>query len=190
MSRFEVHDVKRNGDLGFGADREGRAQSANRSAYAFRPAARQDLALLQRWLSTPEVVRWWGDPQEQAALLREDLEEPAMVMRIVSFASRPFAYAQDYPVHAWPQPHFAHLPKGSRAIDSFIGEPDLIGRGHGSIYLRLLAERLKAEGAPVVAIDPDGDNLRARRAYEKAGFRGSTVVETGEGPAILMEFAG
>src|ERR1700693_1392929 len=100
MSRLEVHDVKRNGDLGCGADREGRAQSANRSAYAFRPAARQDLPLLQRWLSTPEVGRWWGDPQEKAALLQEDLEEPAMVMRIVSFANCPFAYAQDYPVHA------------------------------------------------------------------------------------------
>jgi aminoglycoside 6'-N-acetyltransferase len=55
-----------------------------------------------------------------------------MVMRIVSFEGRPFAYAQDYAVHVWPQPHFAHLPSGSRAIDSFIGEPDMIGRGHGS----------------------------------------------------------
>jgi RimJ/RimL family protein N-acetyltransferase len=46
----------------------------------------------------------------------------------------------------------------------------MIGRGHGFTYLKLLAERLGAEGAPVVAIDPDVDDLRARRAYEKAGF--------------------
>ena len=136
------------------------------SAYAFRPAALQDLPLLQRWLRTPEVVRWWGNAEEQAVLLREDMDEPRMVMRIVSFEGRPFAYAQDYAVHVWRQRHFAHLPQGSRAIDSFIGEPDMIGRGHGSAYLKLLAERLRAEGAPVVAIDPDVDNLRARRAYE------------------------
>jgi aminoglycoside 6'-N-acetyltransferase len=148
------------------------------------------LPLLLRWLRTSEVMRWWGDPQEQAALLRDDLHEPAMVMRIVSLAGRPFAYAQDYAVHAWPQPHFAHLPEGARAIDSFIGEPAMIGRGHGSIYLRLLAERLLAEGAPVVAIDPDRDNFRARRAYAKAGFRGDTVVETEHGPAIVMLFEG
>jgi aminoglycoside 6'-N-acetyltransferase len=172
------------------ADGDGRDHATDRSAYAFRPAIRKDLPLLRRWLRTPEVVRWWGDPREQAALLREDLDEPAMVMRIVSFAGRAFAYAQDYAVHAWPQPHFAHLPQGTRAIDSFIGVPDMIGRGHGAIYLRLLAERLRAEGAPVVAIDPDQDNLRARRAYEKAGFRGGTVVETGEGTAILMIFEG
>ena len=66
----------------------------------------------------------------------------------------------------------------------------MIGQGHGSGFLRLLAERLKDEGAPVVAIDPDVDNLRARRAYERAGFRGDTVVETAEGPAILMIFEG
>jgi aminoglycoside 6'-N-acetyltransferase len=172
------------------ADGESRARSANGPAYAFRPAARQDLPLLQRWLLTPEVVRWWGDPADQAALLRGDLDEPSMVMRIVSLEGRAFAYAQDYEVHVWPQPHFAHLPAGSRAIDSFIGAPDMIGRGHGSAYLRLLAQRLRVEGAPVVAIDPDQHNLRARRAYEKAGFRGSTVVETGAGPAILMMFEG
>jgi aminoglycoside 6'-N-acetyltransferase len=171
------------------ADRESGPRSANNSAYAFRPATWHDLPLLQHWLCTPEVVQWWGDPQEQAALLRGDLDEPAMVMRIVSFEGRTFAYAQDYEVHAWPQSHFAPLPAGSRAIDSFIGEPDMIGCGHGAAYLRLLAQRLRAEGAPVVAIDPDQHNLRARRAYAKAGFRGDTVVETGEGPAILMIFA-
>ena len=83
-----------------------------------------------------------------------------------------------------------HLPAGSRAIDAFVGEPDMIGRGHGSVFLRLVAERLKVEGAPVVAIDPDADNARARRAYEKAGFRGDAIVQAGEGPEILMTFDG
>jgi aminoglycoside 6'-N-acetyltransferase len=159
-------------------------------AYTFRPVVRSDLPRLNEWLRTPEVVRWWGDPEEQAALLRADLDEPRMVMRIVSFAGRPFAYAQDYAVHVWPQPHFDHLPLGSRAIDAFIGEPDMIGGGHGSAFLRLLALRLMAEGAPMVAIDPDVDNMRARRAYEKAGFSGDTIVETGAGPAVLMVFTG
>jgi hypothetical protein len=41
-------------------------------AYAFRPAVGTDLPLLLRWLRTPEVLRWWGDAEEQEALLRED----------------------------------------------------------------------------------------------------------------------
>ena len=159
-------------------------------AYSFRPARAADLPMLDQWLHTPEVVRWWGEPEGQAALLEEDLANPLMAMRIVSFEERPFAYAQHYDVWSWPQAHFAGLPAGARAIDAFIGVPEMLGRGHGSDFLRLLALQLRAEGAPAVAIDPDVANLRARRAYGRAGFVGGTVVETGEGPAVLMVFDG
>jgi aminoglycoside 6'-N-acetyltransferase len=166
-----------------------RAKTMNdHSLYSFRPATAHDLPRLRRWLSAPEVARWWGDPRDQFELLRADLGEPRMTMRIVSFRGRAFAYAQDYEVHAWPQPHLAHLPAGSRAIDSFIGLPSMIGRRHGAAYLRLFAERLCAEGAPLIAIDPALDNLRAKRAYENAGFRGETPVMTDAGPAVLMIF--
>jgi aminoglycoside 6'-N-acetyltransferase len=158
------------------------------SAYTFRPANAADLATFERWLRSPEVIRWWGDPDEQFALLQEDLSEPKMVMRVVSFEGQPFAYAQDYDVQSWPQAHFAALPAGTRAIDAFIGEADMIGRGHGAAFLRLLAQRLCNEGTPVVAIDPDADNHRARRAYAKAGFKGEAVVTTAAGPAVVMLF--
>jgi aminoglycoside 6'-N-acetyltransferase len=62
----------------------------------------------------------------------------------------------------------------------------MIGRGHGPAYLSLLAERLCAEGAPLVAVDPAVGNLRARRAYEKAGFRLEARVATVPGLAALM----
>jgi aminoglycoside 6'-N-acetyltransferase len=161
---------------------------ADSSTYSFRAAATGDLGRLCRWLHTPEVTRWWGEPREQFELLRADLNEPRMTMRLVSLRGRPFAYTQDYEVHAWPQPHLAHLPRGSRAIDSFIGWPSMIGRGHGRAYLRLLAERLCAEGATLAAIDPSEDNVRARRAYEMAGFRIEATVATEAGPSVLMLF--
>ena len=62
----------------------------------------------------------------------------------------------------------------------------MVGRGHGQAYLRLLAARLCEEGAPLVAIDPAEGNLRAQRAYEKAGFRVEARVMTDTGPAVLM----
>ena len=158
------------------------------SLYSFRPATAQDLPRLRRWLYSPEVVRWWGNPREEFEVLRADLREPRMTMRIVYFRGRAFAYAQDYEVHAWPQAHLASLPAGSRAIDSFIGPPSMLGCGHGSRYLRLLAERLCAEGAPLVAIDPDINNRRARRAYQKAGFLGESPAATEAGSAILIVF--
>jgi hypothetical protein len=52
-------------------------------------------------------------------------------MRIVSFNRKPFAYAYDYEVNAWPQPQLARLPRTSRVIDSFIGWPSMIGEAMG-----------------------------------------------------------
>lgn len=46
--------------------------------YRFRSFTDTDLPIVKRWLTTPEVVRWWGDPAEQLAFLEEDLEEPLM----------------------------------------------------------------------------------------------------------------
>ena len=159
-------------------------------SYAFRPASRADLPMLGQWLETPEVVRWWGEPAEQHALLEEDLDEPGMTMLIVSFEGSPFAYAQHHAVHRWPQPHFEHLPAGARAIDAFVGVPAMLGKGHGSAFLRLLAMGLIEAGAPVVAIDPDLANARARAAYAAAGFVEDGVVESGEGLVARMLFAG
>ncbi|WWR55751.1 hypothetical protein RV999_26300 (plasmid) [Sinorhizobium meliloti] len=39
---------------------------------------------------------------------------------------------QDYTVHGWDDHHFAHLAKGSRGIDQYIGDPEMVGVGHGS----------------------------------------------------------
>jgi len=156
------------------------------STYAFRPATRADLPMLRTWLATPDVVRWWGEPAEQYALLDGDLDEPLMTMLIVSLDGQPFAYAQHYDVRSWPQVHFASLPPGARAIDAFIGEPAMIGRGHGAAFLGALAEQIITGGAPLVAIDPDAANIRARKAYRNAGFKEREVIDTPEGEIILM----
>jgi len=130
-----------------------------------------------------------GRPGSRLALIEEYLANDAMGQWIVSCDDRPFGYAQAYEVHAWPQPHLADLPEGAMAIDAFIGIPEMIGIGHGRGFLRLLAERLLNESAPLIAIDPALENERARRAYRKAGFRELRPAETDSGPVILMIFA-
>ncbi len=127
-----------------------------------------------------------GDPDSEASLLEEDLGDARMRMWIVSHEDRPFAYIQDYGPYEWAMHHFSHLPPGSRGIDQFIGEPDMIGRGHGSAFIRIHVDRLFAEGAPVVGTDPDPSNARAIRAYEKAGFAAVRTQDTQWGPALIM----
>ena len=65
----------------------------------------------------------------------------------------------------------ASHPFGTRGIDQFIGDPDMIGRAHGSAFIRQFTDGLLTAGTPRVLTDPDPANARAIRAYEKAGFR-------------------
>jgi aminoglycoside 6'-N-acetyltransferase len=123
--------------------------------------------LAARWLKTPEVIRWWGDPEHELTVLTQDLDEPSMRPWIVEYRGRPFAYVQAYPVGAWPRVHLKHLCANAQMIDAFVGEPDMLHQGHGSAFLRELAQMLIDEGSAAIAIDPDAKNERARRAYAR-----------------------
>ncbi len=153
--------------------------------YGFRAMSAADLALIRHWLETPEVTRWWGDPDEQYALVSGDLDHPDMDQFIVSIDGRPFAYIQCYALSTWNQ-GFGSQPPATRGIDQFIGEPDMIGRGHGAHFIRQFVDELLRSGAPRVVTDPDPVNVRAVRAYEKAGFERNRMVDTPDGQALLM----
>ena len=158
-------------------------ESAN---YRFLPMTKDDLPLLRRWLVMPHVMKWWGAPGQQFKLVSDDLAQPDMDQYVVADGDRPFAYLQCYDLTAWPDVAFGDQPRGTRAIDQFIGEPDMVDRGHGSAFIRLFTDRLLADGVPRVLTDPDPANARAIRAYEKAGFRGQRIVDTLEGSALVM----
>jgi aminoglycoside 6'-N-acetyltransferase len=69
--------------------------------YVFRRMIRADLALIQDWLVLPHVREWWGEPDEQYALVGGDLDEPAMDQYIVCLDGAPFGYLQCYDLTAW-----------------------------------------------------------------------------------------
>ncbi|MDP1866157.1 MAG: GNAT family N-acetyltransferase [Bradyrhizobium sp.] len=153
--------------------------------YIFRPMIAADLPLIRRWLALPHVREWWGDPAEQYSLVSGDLDEPAMDQFIVSVPGRPFGYIQCYDLTAW-NTGIGQQPPGTRGIDQFIGEPDMIGCGHGSAFIRSFVDDRFKIGAPRVVTDPDPTNHRAIRASENAGFIRDRLADTTEGEALLM----
>jgi aminoglycoside 6'-N-acetyltransferase len=62
----------------------------------------------------------------------------------------------------------------------------MIARGHGSAFIRTFVDEQLRNGLPRIVTDPDPLNLRAVRAYEKAGFVRDRMVETPDGPSLLM----
>ena len=155
------------------------------TAYAFRPMSADDLPTIRRWLGTPHVSEWWHDPAEQFELVGSDLDHPDMAQYIVVADAREFAYLQCYNLSAW-NTGFGPQPEGTRWLDQFIGEADMLERGHGSAFIRQFADQLLASGTPRLVVDPDPDNARAIHAYEKAGFRRDRIVDTPDGLALLM----
>lgn len=157
-----------------------------RVEYGFPKLTRADYPMLRRWLAEPHIAGWWGDPDTEIALIEEDIDNGPTDMRVVTLRDQPFAYVQDYPAHHWDMPHYKHFPTGSRAMDTFLGDPDYLGKGHAAGYLRQRADELRADGYPEVVIDPSPDNTRAVAAYRRAGFTGDQIAPCEDGDPVLV----
>ncbi|MEM9843207.1 MAG: GNAT family N-acetyltransferase [Pseudomonadota bacterium] len=154
--------------------------------YAFRAATMGDLPMLLAWQAEPHVRAWWDS---DAPYNQEELSNPRVSRFIVSFDGRPFAFMQDYAVHGWEDHHFAHLPTGARGIDQYIGDPKMIGVGHGTAFMGARMKVLFDDGAPVIATDPHPDNARAIAVYKKLGFEPSGPPQDTEWGRILPMLA-
>ena len=167
-------------------------------AYAFAPLREDDLDLVRRWLLQPHVQRWWDEglktpyPDAEIADYREAIQGNDPTYRYVAHIDgRPVGLLQHYRIAD--DPEYAEalaLNEDAIGVDLFIGESDLIGRGHGSGMLRqfLRDVAFPFHGIEVCVIGPSVKNLAAIRAYEKAGFRPLREVQIqGEpDPEFLM----
>lgn len=154
--------------------------------YDFRSVTADDLPMLARWLAEPHLAEWWGDPEESLAEIREAMDSVETEPLIVELAGRPIAYIQSYDPHLEDGHPYQDQPYGTLGIDVSIGDPALVGIGHGSAIIRQFVDTLFVEGTPRVVIDPDPANIRAIRAYEKAGFRAFDTRTSVYGPALMM----
>jgi len=148
-----------------------------------RPATESDLDLLAGWFADPEFVVWWGG----VPLSRETVAEkyvgrraPGVESYLVEDEGEPIGYIQ-----AW-------TDDGGRSggIDMAL-VPECQGLGLGPDAARALAEELVARGWDPVTVDPALPNLRAIRAWEKAGFTSEGEwPDHPDGPALRMVFRG
>ena len=154
------------------------------ASYQFRPMSAGDLPLVRDWLRVPHVKEWWHDADD-FEFVSGDLGHHDMAQFIVTMDERPFGYLQCYRIGDW-HAGFGAQPDGTRGIDQFIAEPGMVGRGHGSAFIRQFIEGLLDSGTPRIVIDPRPTNPRAIRAYEKAGLRRVHEIDTPDGRALLM----
>jgi aminoglycoside 6'-N-acetyltransferase len=162
------------------------------SVVSFLPLAPEHLELLHGWLQQPHVRAFWDDghrtlEQVQAYYFGPD---PDGFSSVFTFGGRPRGYLQAYRV----DPDSDYGPWRSShgetwGIDLLLGEAADTGQGYGPQVIAAFLAFWKGRRPELrrVLIDPDVRNIRAIRAYQKAGFSG--VGEVLRPPATLRLLA-
>jgi len=147
-------------------------QKTIRKTIRLRRATLKDVPVLRRWDAQPHVREASGDdgpfdwenqiPREvdwRELLIAEADGRPIGVMQIIDAAREE--------THYW-----GDCEENLRAIDIWIGETDALNKGYGTQMMRLAIDRcFAAPAVKAVLIDPLASNTRARRFYERLGFK-------------------
>jgi RimJ/RimL family protein N-acetyltransferase len=109
---------------------------------------------------------------------------------IALLEGRPIGFIQSYVVFGsgggwWDQ----EADPGARGIDQFLANAEQLGRGLGSSMAYAFVNDLFLDlSVTKVQTDPSPENERAIRSYARAGFQPQRVVNTPDGPALLMVY--
>lgn len=144
--------------------------------------AAADYKLMLKWLTDERVLEHYEGRDKKFTVdsIKEKYSprttgKDKVTPCIIEYEGKPIGYIQFYP-DPEPDEVFGN-EKNVFGIDLFIGEPEFWSKGLGSTSLRMLVEYLFANtNAVKIVIDPDVDNTRAIRAYEKAGFRKVKII--------------
>jgi aminoglycoside 6'-N-acetyltransferase len=126
------------------------------------------------------VRRWWDDgvltpyPDAELEHYRDAMRGNDPTYRYAAWlGDRPVGMFQHYLIDDHDEYGRAlDLRERAIGVDLFIGEADVIGRGHGPAMLRQFLKEVAFpfHGVDVCVIGPAVSNASAIRAYEKAGF--------------------
>jgi aminoglycoside 6'-N-acetyltransferase len=161
----------------------------------FIPVQAEHVPLLRQWLNEPHIREWWGDPDEELGFIR-DMVDGRDTTRpfLVTLDQVPIGYIQYWFIghhqnEQWIKDHpwLAELSSDTIGIDLSIGRPELLSKGIGSAALTAFVASLREQGYANVIIDPDRSNVRAVRAYMKAGFRPVPNLHEQTGDVLIMQ---
>ncbi len=137
-----------------------------------RHATPADRALLECWDRKPHVVAATGDDDEQDWAPALAAPAPWQENLVAELDGRPVGIVQVIDPARESTRYWGDVEPDLRALDIWIGEESDLGRGYGSEIMRLVIARCFAEPrVRAILVDPLASNRRARRFYERLGFR-------------------
>lgn len=135
--------------------------------------ANSDLPLIERWLHADHVRRYWGEPGDNARLLREPPAAGNGRAIIEADGRKVGLVLWQHPTRQELDGAELHdIPESVIDIDIMIGEAYETGRGVGTKAIRMVAETALADPTvPFIIGATMTNNVASLRAFEKAGFK-------------------
>lgn len=137
----------------------------------------QDDVLLVKWLSNPDVLRYYegrDNPFNIQKVREEFFQENDYVKRcIIEYENTSIGYIQYYEVEEEYREKYGYEHGDTiYGMDQFIGEPMFWNKGIGTLLVKSMVQYIMDElKADSVIMDPQTWNKRAIRCYEKSGFQ-------------------
>jgi RimJ/RimL family protein N-acetyltransferase len=148
-----------------------------------------DLPLIERWLREDHVRGYWGEPEENARLLREPPPNGSWRAVIEADGRKVGLVLWQHPTRRELDEAGLHdVPESVVDIDIMIGEVADVGRGVGAATIRMVAEAALADSTvPFVIAATLIENQASQRAFAKAGFRNDREFDdVPSGRCVLM----
>lgn len=141
------------------------------------PLRREHFPLVVRWLNASHVQEWWRDGEATQESVEHKYaprlaEDSATRVFVINIDGVPAGLIQCYRHADYPEWDTDVGVENAAGADYLIGEPILVGRGHGSAAIDAvvgIAFEIYPDVKSVVAV-PQADNRASCRALEKAGF--------------------
>ena len=156
-----------------------------------RPMTTNDFHLMVKWLNNQKVLEFYEEPPSNLDRVINKygprIEGDHYVTPcIVEYKNKPIGYIQYYKIQESDLEKYGLLTNQDiYGIDQFIGEPQLWGKGIGSLMIQLMLDYLwDNKGASKVVLDVKKNNKRAISSYNKCGFK---QIKELNNDSILME---
>lgn len=154
-----------------------------------RPAKPSDIGWLRAWDEQPHNIQ--ADPNDDWQWETELHYEPDWREQLMAeLDGRPIGFVQIIDPAREESHYWGEVEDNLRAIDIWIGEPTDLGQGYGTRMLTLAIERCFANpSVQAILIDPLESNVRARKFYERFGFRAVGPRRFGEDECMVYKLS-
>ncbi len=145
----------------------------DKNILSLRPVNEDDFCILEVWLNKEYIKKWYGEPGEWLAEVRNDGGDFGWLNHyIVMYGDTPVGFCQYYNCSQAPEGfEWDNEPQGTFAVDYLIGEEIFLKKGVGSVIVQLLCQLIVSIEKPVQIIaDPVAENADSIKLLERNGF--------------------